>query len=217
MEKILDRDNRQYLMGIAIMLITLHHLALYGSGFPFSLFIGGSIGVDIFFFLSIIGCCYSLEKRNVVDFYKRRALRIYPMYVLFLVVLLAFFYGDASIIDRLSLLGLQITGLSIFKGFEILAWYIPSTIALYLFMPLIFVSVKKLSSARFFYLLQLLGLWIILLIENRLSLYITGALAYRLPILYLGLLTYLNLEKESRLFGIYVLSALLAYLCHIYS
>ena len=211
MKDLLNTENRQYLMGIGILLITLHHLALYGGGYPFSLFIGGNIGVDIFFFLSIIGCCFSLERRNVAEFYKCRALRIYPMYVLFLVVLLSLFYRNESLVERTTLFLVQISGLSIFNEFRILAWYIPSTIVLYLCVPLVFKIVKPLSKLRFFYLMQLVGLWLLLLIENRLTIYLNGALAVRLPILYVGLLTYLNLDNEKCLIGVYIVSVLFAF------
>lgn len=40
------------------------------------------VGVDIFFFLSAIGCCYSLKNdSNTLHFYEKRLYRILPTYI----------------------------------------------------------------------------------------------------------------------------------------
>lgn len=214
MEKLLSLEKRQYLMGIAIVLITLHHLALYGSGFLFSLFIDGNIGVDIFFFLSVFGCCCSLKRLNgeCVGFYKRRALRIYPMYVVFLFILLIFFYPDLDFCKKMSLFGAQITGLSLFNGSEILAWYVPATIVVYAVLPLIYrilVYIQLHDSAS--YCLQIVLLVLLLATNFKMPILMNTAFAFRLPILYLGILTFLNIHREERMVGIYVVAAVFSF------
>lgn len=87
MEPILQ--YRAKLMGIAILAIILCHLSQLYPVMPWIRF--GSIGVEIFFFLSGMGLVFSLRRNgNVLQFYGRRALRILPSYylVLFLEALL---------------------------------------------------------------------------------------------------------------------------------
>ena len=72
-----DDDIRRYraaLMGVAIIWIIFFHANL---GLP--ILNKGDMGVDIFFFLSAIGLCYSYEKNSdIIVFYKKRVLRIIP-------------------------------------------------------------------------------------------------------------------------------------------
>ena len=81
------------LFGIAIISIMIFHwcenyVAVYDSGLLWMMaevyvLLIGSIGVEIFLFLSGIGLCYSLKKDNSVkSFYKRRLLRILPAYAI---------------------------------------------------------------------------------------------------------------------------------------
>ena len=61
--------NRNYLMGIAMLLVLLYHFTCW-IGFrklllPFN---WGFIGVDIFLFLSAIGLGFSASKRTYKDF-----------------------------------------------------------------------------------------------------------------------------------------------------
>lgn len=72
---------RAALMGLAMLCIMLHHFGKLGvmhcflAPFDFA----GPVGVEIFFFLSGLGCYYSWQKRGTWVFYKRRFLRILPV------------------------------------------------------------------------------------------------------------------------------------------
>ena len=70
---------RGVLMGIAIIMIVLFHVALPRSSAFFGLKRMGNMGVDIFFFLSGIGLWFAWTKRpELLHFYRRRLLRILP-------------------------------------------------------------------------------------------------------------------------------------------
>ena len=74
---------RGVLMGIAIIMIVLFHVALPRSSAFFGLKRMGNMGVDIFFFLSGIGLWFAWTKRpELLHFYRRRLLRILPAWLL---------------------------------------------------------------------------------------------------------------------------------------
>lgn len=138
-------------MGVAIILITLHHFAIYGAGIPFSFFTKGNIGVDIFFFLSVYGCCFSFEKNTLTSFYLRRIKRLFPVYLIFLILFISLFRNNLGWRETICLVLPQITGLSILGFEEPIAWYIPSTILLYITFPIsffFFVQLKGLFHCR---------------------------------------------------------------------
>ena len=65
--------NRGALMGFAIMWVFLFHVGGIGVPWIDTFCSKGYLGVDIFFFLSGWGLCYSLSKDpNITQFYKRR-------------------------------------------------------------------------------------------------------------------------------------------------
>lgn len=78
------RDTRSMMMGIAILMVILYHAVC--SNLPMGLLTipatYGLIGVDIFLFLSAYGLCYSLQNKNLREFYGRRFMRILPAYVI---------------------------------------------------------------------------------------------------------------------------------------
>ena len=78
-------------MGVAALSIILCHALQYGvdiQGFPRKLLIYGNIGVDVFLFLSGMGCWFSLMKSQ--DYFlwlKRRFFRIFIPYTIVLLIL----------------------------------------------------------------------------------------------------------------------------------
>ena len=80
-------EYRTPLMGIAALMIILCHANGYGVAVPHavrSLLTLGNMGVDIFLFLSGIGCFYSLSKEpDTAKWYKKRFVRIFIPYALF--------------------------------------------------------------------------------------------------------------------------------------
>lgn len=202
MIRLLNIENRQYLMGIAILLVVLHHLAIYGAGRFFYIFEPGRIGVDIFFFLSSYGCCYSMEKYNLWSFYKRRFQRLFPIYAVFLLCVLAIFYHENSIWERLITFFTHISGYAVFTEERLIAWYIPATIVLYLFFPLAY---RLLLLIKDYYWIQIVALAFLMLFSYKFPIIMNLGLALRLPIIFLGMLTYLHIkENKPKMLLLYV-------------
>lgn len=84
------RDTRSMMMGIAILMVILYHTVC--SNLPMGLLTipatYGLIGVDIFLFLSVYGLCYSLQNKNLREFYGRRFMRILPASVILVFIIL---------------------------------------------------------------------------------------------------------------------------------
>jgi len=78
-------------MGVAALLIILCHAPQYGvdiQGVSRKLLVFGNIGVDVFLFLSGMGCWFSLTKSpNYFPWLKRRFLRIFIPYTIVLLIL----------------------------------------------------------------------------------------------------------------------------------
>lgn len=137
--------KRSALMALAIMFVVIYHYKCWVGGFPW--YIGsvlkfGYIGVDIFFFLSGFGLACSFQKNSIRKFYKNRAIKILPCYLLYGVILLL----------NMGLQGEKFTWLDVlykFSTFEYtfqcggIDWFMSAIIQLYLLFPLIFFLVKK--------------------------------------------------------------------------
>lgn len=102
------QSHLDILRGLSILMVVLYHLKL--NIFNYSFFSGGFLGVDIFFVISgylitsILSLNINNEKFSYTNFYKRRFLRIVPIYifVIFVVLVLSYYL----------LLPLQLTELS---------------------------------------------------------------------------------------------------------
>jgi peptidoglycan/LPS O-acetylase OafA/YrhL len=93
----------------------------------------GFAGVDIFMMVSGLGLYYSLDKNcNILQFYKKRFIRIFPTYYLLGIFVSLLIYEDDLItyLFRYSTLGFWI-------GSVYGEWFIPSLIFLYLVAPYI--------------------------------------------------------------------------------
>lgn len=129
---------RGVLMGIAIIMIVLFHVALPRSSAFFGLKRMGNMGVDIFFFLSGIGLWFAWVKRpDVLHFYRRRLLRILPAWLLFST---AFYLPDYLGPRRFSssladFIGDITINWDFWAHDELTFWYIPATLMLYLWAP----------------------------------------------------------------------------------
>ena len=141
--KLLEKSNRSYLMGVAILWIILFHLGMFPDFYGIKdvyilklLFGNGYLGVDIFIFLSIFGLCHSFNNHSLKNFYKHRFLRLFPMYWIYLAVMIIVFpkiLGGHGLKFAL----LQTTGLASFYSDRI-EWYIPFLILIYITFPLIY-------------------------------------------------------------------------------
>lgn len=129
MEPILQ--YRAKLMGIAILAIIACHLFQLYTMMPWIRF--GSIGVEIFFFLSGMGLVFSIRRNgNVLQFYGRRALRILPSY--YIVLLLE------SVVLSPVVLGWP--SLCLYGGFR---WFICTICLFYLLFPVYMALCRRIS------------------------------------------------------------------------
>lgn len=82
---------RTQLMGVAALMIILCHAPQYGvevAGIPRKLLVFLNIGVDIFLFLSGMGCCFSLMKpQGYFPWLKKRFIRIVIPYTIIMLTL----------------------------------------------------------------------------------------------------------------------------------
>lgn len=139
-------------MGFSILWIYFYHyqgLQLGGiiGRIVDALFSVGWIGVDIFLFLSAIGCCYSLKKDpNTIQFYKRRVFRIIPTWWLFLTLFLVVANirksdcpeSISDLILYFSGIGWWVNGLFDVPRQVYYEWYVPTLLLFYITMPLLY-------------------------------------------------------------------------------
>ncbi len=211
----LSKENRGYFMGIAMILVILHHLCLrledawHLDSFPFSIFYWGQIGVDIFFFVSAYGCCASWEKNSWWRYLLRRIKRIYPQYILFLLIVLAWFYADSSVLHRIKMAVVSLVGIApVYRMGVNIEWYIPSLLMMYIFLPLAFMGLSHAHKSG-----QVLILLALVLFSPLLLKYIPIYYAFvaRWPVILCGVIAYLNRKDMSflvRLFAVVMLLSL---------
>lgn len=222
--RIFGKENRTYLMGIAILWIVAFHVYLWCdmSGIETTrwirIFNKGALGVDIFLLLSAFGLQASIERHSIGKFYINRVKRLFPVYLFFLLTLFLTFERDCPI-DRMMIQSVcQITGLSLFKYPEFFScgfcfdWFTPAIIILYLVFPLFSWAIVRITKRRLCYelislvLLVVIGVWIR---ENKHFPF--GLFAIRMPIMYLGVISYLHIKnrENKRLLIIILVAALL--------
>lgn len=139
---------RSELMGWSILWIMMLHFT-FNQIKPLG-FIAqyGFAGVDIFLFVSGFGLFYSLNKdHNLVSFYRKRLLRIFPTYYIIggITNLLLTHDDIMTFIFRYSTIGFWI-------GREYADWFIPSIILLYFLAPFI----KKLIDKKRYILISIM-------------------------------------------------------------
>jgi len=153
-QNIVGKQSRSLLMGLAMVWVILHHYAIFSSEHAgvFTLFSKGYIGVDIFFFLSMYGCCHSYANNTLFTFYKNRIKRIYPMYFLYIALWIGF--NEAFHLDHVnsysSMFINSITSICVIgqchSGVDMFEWYIPALMFLYAIFPLLYKLCEKLSK-----------------------------------------------------------------------
>lgn len=144
--------HRSPIFGFAIIMIILYHwMADAGSLQKFFLpFNKGYIGCDIFYFLSAFGLCFSLKKHKLSEFYKRRVLRIYPLFFCLTT------YTSALAIRQGSNLSCwdwicNLSGLSYFNiGGQFHNWFISSILLMYVILPLLYKICELLGNYSFY-------------------------------------------------------------------
>lgn len=177
--------NKKLFSGIAILMVVFYHCPWENSIMKL-LSYPGFLGVDIFFLFTGFGLCYSIQKNSISEFYKRRLVRIVPMFLV-LAIITTLLLGDYSWSSWLC-------NLSTFSYYGIgghrIDWYLSSLFAFYLLFPLFY---KSLSECRNFFwggdvlvvqvvmitLLSALNLdWNYECALGRLGLYVTGIVCF---------------------------------------
>lgn len=208
--RVFGKENRLYLMGVAIIWIVLFHVYLWcdmggvGTNRWISVFDRGAMGVDIFLLLSAYGLQASIEKNSLGRFYFNRVKRLFPVYLLFLLTLFLTFERNCPI-DRIVIQSVcQITGLSLFKYPEFFFcnfcfdWFTPAIILLYVFFPLFSRIVLWIKDRGIILVLCVLVILILAAVFVREYKHFPfGLLALRTPIIYIGILTYEYFKKAE--------------------
>lgn len=195
MNKSIERifSNKIILSGIAILMVMLYHQPPEGliSGIYFY---PAFAGVDIFLLLSGFGLCYSFNKYDLLQFYRRRLVRILPM-LLLLGFLVSFNYAGYKVWDYFC----NMTTLYYYHlGGDIYEWYLASLLLFYLIFPLLY----KFSSILFRRNQWLSGggilfVWCVIMVfvtKFDIPWYYQTALG-RLPIFLLGILCFFSIEN----------------------
>lgn len=168
------------MMGIAALMVIIVHL--WGSS-SIPLWLGNiqrfaQNGVDIFLFLSGLGCYYSISKRTVGDFYKHRLARILPSHLIVLTgyMLIECIGWKFSVIESYQYNSI----FSFFLRGNTLGWFISSILVLYLITPLLY---KLINKSKVAYWMIFTGLLVIL---SQLGFYTLGDTFYSIYELFLN-------------------------------
>lgn len=216
--RVFGKENRFYLMGLSIIWIVLMHFYSWFQGkLPWWIYFfnEGQTGVDILFFLSAYGLEASLRKNSWSSFYRNRIKRIIPVYMLFLIFLFSLFYNNIRLEDILRQCFAQLTGLSLFKEDSYFStnflfdWFTPALIIYYLLFPFISYGLNmllhKYSSVEIPLFISII---IFCIFAIRFVHFPIIALIYRIPIIYLGAVTYIHIKNKNinRIFLLYIIS-----------
>lgn len=139
---------RSELMGWSILWIMMLHFT-FNQIKPLG-FIAqyGYVGVDIFLFVSGFGLFFSLEKTdNLVFFYQKRFLRIFPTYYF-----IGFFTNVLLTHDNILTFLFRYSTIGFWIGRDYAEWFIPTIIILYIMVPLL----KKLIDKKWFVIISIL-------------------------------------------------------------
>lgn len=187
-------DYRFFIMGIAMLWIMIFHAGL-DFEFVFLKFIKstGYGGVDIFLFCSGYGCFCSLEKNsNIISFIKKRFLKIFPTWIMFLCV----WFTYKAVVGEISL-GIVIGNVFCIQSFTTLGnsfnWYICALWVFYFISPYLFSLCTKFNLKMNILVLGLLVLFMIPFMGDTGDLIISVS---RAPIFYLGMIAGKYKKKE---------------------
>ena len=221
--------HRNALMGIAAIIICAFHEFL--PVFPSATAIGAAesfilrvsyYGVDFFLLLSGMSVAFSLLKdSSVLSFYKKRAVRILPFYLLS--ALFMFWTKDWTITDYI----LNVSGIRFFtESVNAYMWFVIAIIIFYLFAPLYNKLILKTGKPVITFFATLAVWYIFAIIMNN---FVREDLYYminRIPIFLIGItlghLIYSRKQVSSKMIfwlaiaSAYIIGWLLSYCCNYY-
>ena len=192
------RHDRPYIMGLSIIAVVLYHLVSFTNIYrhtSLSIFLNGYLGVDAFFVLSTFGLCFSFEKNDITTFYKHRIKRLFPLYIIFLLLVYFIFRPTSSLIN---IIAFQCSGLSVVKALHTdVEWYTPSIICVYLLFPLLYYCGKRMQHCNVW--CHLLAANTVAIIGHFIAPYISFGNNFvgRFPIIVSGIIIYF-MYKNSR-------------------
>lgn len=190
-------------MGIAALWVVMYHFDLKVGVLEW-LTRAGYGGVDVFLFLSGFGLTAGYKKRSVAIFYLRRFLRLYPTFLVFLLISLA--VGERHGLRNVLI---ESTGISYFHamdGVEEADWYIAFMFVLYIIFPLWMwlndVAMDKLGKMRGNIVCTIVAVAVGLLISGNMVMGQRGPMtilaATRVPIFFIGsLFGFLYVRKQE--------------------
>ena len=131
---------RTHIMGAAMIWVMWFHSLFTGKEDGVLNFFHnvGFYGVDMFLLVSGLGLYFSMRKsKNALDFYKKRAVRILPAYLVVAILWYLLYKTDPTVGDKiLSILGVNYWRGTIYNMPERFDWFIPTLIVFYLLIPL---------------------------------------------------------------------------------
>ncbi len=139
--------HRGAIMGVAIIMILLCHSTLTFDGVSGIVYDSArrflQIGVDIFLFVSGLGCCFSLNKNSkLFGFYFKRGVKILVPYCLVLAIwalvqpLIHIETGIVGFVYKYSLVTFFLRG-------ELSSWYVAAILVLYMAAPFNYMVLKR--------------------------------------------------------------------------
>lgn len=199
-------------MGIAILWVMLFHSSIKAPEHPVLRLLwyilicnGGGLGVNIFFILSGFGLMFSHNKQScceskaaVLEFYKRRCLRLFIPYS----IVAGIFFAIIDIWEKRSILLFlkDFLCISFFESGDRTYWFIAAIFGMYLIFPLCMKLCEKVSTVRgltllltFTFVLDILIEFVNPLLYGRLEI-----ILLRAPCFFLGcLLGQIAIEKKT--------------------
>lgn len=175
---------RSVWMGIAIIWIMLFHAGFFVKSQILRDFLNNGFGgTDIFLFASGLGCAYSYARvTNLFEFIKRRFIRVYPAYLIFMMIWIPCFFLYERMPLR-SVLG-NLFGIEyFFEPDYSFNWYYSFILFLYLITPVLVEVVRKyqktyqfviLLTILFCFTLRFIKIEKYIIMAARLPIYVTG-------------------------------------------
>ena len=145
--------HRAALMGAAMLVVILFHVALPREHFFYGLVRCGNVGVDMFLFLSGIGLWFSWTRRpSLSHFFCRRYTRVYPAWIIVAATFYTMNYlerGAASYSPDLpNLIANIAVGWSFWRVDDLTFWFIPSIMMMYTFAPFYMMLIRRAPGFR---------------------------------------------------------------------
>ncbi|MFR1687463.1 MAG: acyltransferase family protein [Massilimicrobiota timonensis] len=148
---------RSHLMGFSILFIVLFHFCeMIGTHkelveawqlhlYQFGRY--GYIGVEIFLFVSGIGCFFSYKKNpDILQFYKKRFIKILPTYCMVAIPFWIIF--DVFILNKPNSFFIDFLGISFFNDVRVF-WYVFLILGLYFIHPLLYNYLYNIKGSVF--------------------------------------------------------------------